>query len=81
MEAAAEWLRGGRAHYAPARSLPQSYERAAVTGLAFFLQHRLLCGEPNTVDSLLAESAQVLLEPIVGERELRRLAGQLVKVA
>jgi hypothetical protein len=80
LQAAADWLRGGRERYPEARGLPQTYERAAVTGLTFFLQQRLLSSERLTVESLVAESAQVILEPIVGEREFRRLSTRLARL-
>ena len=73
MDAAVEWLRGGRDHYQAAAELPQTYELAAVSGLAFFLHQQLLSGQAEALEALLAETAQMVLEPILGKDEYGRL--------
>lgn len=70
---AADWLRGGRGHYRAAATLPETFEQAAVSGTAYFLHQRLLAGEPSDPVELLVETSQIVLGPIVGAAELRRL--------
>jgi AcrR family transcriptional regulator len=77
MDAAIEWLRGGRAHYPAAADLPESFEQAAVAGFAFFLQRRLLASQPQSVEALLADSGELILEPITGAGALAQLRGEL----
>jgi AcrR family transcriptional regulator len=72
-EAAAS-LRAGRGHYATAAALPGTFEQAAVRGTAYFLHQRLLASEPLSASELLTETSQLVLEPIVGAAELRRLS-------
>ncbi|HTR74161.1 MAG TPA: TetR/AcrR family transcriptional regulator [Solirubrobacterales bacterium] len=69
----AAWLRQGRRHHAEAAALPESFEQAAVSGTAYFLRQRLLAPEPDSATKLLAETSQIVLEPMVGAAELRRL--------
>lgn len=77
MDATTGWLRSGRERYPAAAQLPETFEQAAVAGFAFFLQQRLLASDPQPVQALLADSAQMILEPIVGEAEFARLRGEL----
>jgi AcrR family transcriptional regulator len=77
MDAAIEWLRGGREHYRAAADLPESFEQAAVAGFAFFLHQRLLTAEMLSVGALLDDGAQLILEPLMGAPELTRLRGEL----
>jgi AcrR family transcriptional regulator len=67
------WLRAGRRGNPAARSLPQSFERTAISGLAFYLQQCLLATSRPSAAELLEETAGLVLEPIVGLEELRRL--------
>jgi AcrR family transcriptional regulator len=70
---AVSWLAGGRAcHPATAAELPPSFERAAVAGLAFYLQQVLLEVDGHSAAGLVSETAGLLLEPIVGPTELAR---------
>lgn len=78
IDAATAWLRGGRRHYPGAADLPPSFEQAAVAGLAFFLQQRLLASEPQSVEALFDDSAQMILEPIIGAAEFARLRREIV---
>jgi AcrR family transcriptional regulator len=73
MDAAIEWLRGGREHYRAGADLPESFEQAAVAGFAFFLHQRLLTSEKLSVDALLEDGGPLILEPIIGAAELARL--------
>ncbi|MBS1885800.1 MAG: TetR/AcrR family transcriptional regulator [Actinobacteria bacterium] len=66
-------LRGGRSERPEALALPETFEQAAVGGTAYFLQQRLLASEVDSAAELLAETSQVVLEPILGAAELRRL--------
>ena len=68
-----EWLRGARDLYPPARELPASFERTTVSGLAFYLQQCLVRPAGRSVDELLAETSELLLRPILGDAELRRV--------
>jgi AcrR family transcriptional regulator len=77
MDATIEWLRGGRREHPDAAELPASFEQAAVAGFAFFLAQRLLASEPLTVEGLFDDAAQMVLEPVIGAGELRRLSATL----
>jgi AcrR family transcriptional regulator len=72
-DAAVAWLRRGRADHPEAAMLPATFEQAAVSGTAYFLHQCLLSSEPLSVDVLLADTSQLILEPIVGTAELKRL--------
>jgi AcrR family transcriptional regulator len=67
------WLGEGRSAYPAARELPASFERTAVSGLAFYLQQCLLGSVSTRPDELFEEAAGLILEPIVGAAELRSL--------
>jgi hypothetical protein len=71
------WLGEGRRLYPAARDLPPTFEQAAVTGLAFYLQQCLLDSRPHTLEQLLDETAGLLLDPIVGAKTLVRLRREL----
>jgi AcrR family transcriptional regulator len=73
MDAATDWFGRGRDHHSEAEALPRSFEQAAVAGIAFLLQQKLLGSEPLGVDELLADTVQLVLEPMVGSAEMRRL--------
>jgi len=77
LDEVAAWLRGGRRGRPEARSLPETFEQAAVGGTAYFLQQRLLAADAGSATELLAETSQVVLEPILGSTELRRLGSTL----
>jgi AcrR family transcriptional regulator len=81
LDAATEWLRRGREHYPRAADLPPTFEQAAVAGLAFFLQQRLLASAPQAVETLLADTAQMILEPIIGEEDFRRGRDEILAAA
>jgi AcrR family transcriptional regulator len=66
-------LRSGRRRGVAGPELPERFEEASVAGLAYYLQQCLLgTGAPEPAP-LLAEVAPLVLEPIVGTEELRRL--------
>jgi AcrR family transcriptional regulator len=73
VDATIEWLRRGRAEHPESAQLPDSFEQAAVSGTAYFLHQRLLSSEQQSVGGLLADTSQLILEPIVGATEVKRL--------
>jgi AcrR family transcriptional regulator len=73
LDAAKDWLQAGREEFTAARGLPAGFEQAAVSGLAFYLQQCLLDSRPHRASELFGETAGLVLEPIVGAEELRRL--------
>lgn len=77
IDGAVEWLRQGREAYPAARELPQGFEQAAVSGLAFYLQACLLDSRHPSLEELLDETAGQLLGPVLGEQELGRLRQSL----
>jgi AcrR family transcriptional regulator len=80
LDEAIKWLRGGRDHYPEARDLPAGFEQAAVSGLAFYLQQCLLDSRAHEVEELFGEALGLVLEPVVGSTELRRLGSSLAAV-
>jgi AcrR family transcriptional regulator len=81
LDDAVAWLAGGRRAYPAAKALPSSFERAAIPGLAFYLQRCLLEIERPAPADLLAETAGLLLEPIVGRENVDRLNRELADTA
>jgi AcrR family transcriptional regulator len=73
LDAATAFLRSGRGRGTAQAGLPDRFEQTSVAGLAYYLQQRLLAGPPPEPQALLAEIAPLLLEPIVGAKELRGL--------
>jgi AcrR family transcriptional regulator len=73
LDEALGWLSGGRRDHPGASDLPATFEQAAVSGLAFYLQRCLLEIEPPAPAELTAETAGLLLEPIIGRERLARL--------
>ena len=72
MDEAIAWLAGGR-KAAGVKGLPKSFEQAAITGLAYYLQQCLVESARHSAPELLGETAGLLLEPILGAAEMRRL--------
>lgn len=77
LDEALAWLRQGRDAHREARGLPRGFERAAVSGLAFYLQQCLLDSRAHETEELFGEVADLVLEPILGRRALARLASSL----
>ncbi|HEX4307015.1 MAG TPA: TetR/AcrR family transcriptional regulator [Solirubrobacterales bacterium] len=75
------WLAEGRNTHSVAATLPPSFERASVAGLAFYLQQCLLEARRPSPDELLAETAGLLLEPVIGAARLDRLRRDLARDA
>jgi AcrR family transcriptional regulator len=50
--------------------LPPSYEQAAIFGLAFYLQQCVLDPRSHEIETLLGETAALLLEPVIGRDKL-----------
>jgi TetR/AcrR family transcriptional regulator len=73
LDQAIGWLQRGRQEFASARRLPAGFEQAAVSGLAFYLQQCLLDSRRHEVSELFRETADLVLGPIVGPDQLRRL--------
>jgi AcrR family transcriptional regulator len=66
-------LRSGRRRGEAGADLPERFEETSVAGLAYYLQQCLLGSELPGPDTLLAEVAPLILEPLIGAAELRRL--------
>jgi AcrR family transcriptional regulator len=75
LDCATEWLRAGRQAHPGATAVPPAFEQTAIAGLAFYLQQCLLGSAPRGVEELFAEVAPLILEPLIGTPELRRLCG------
>jgi AcrR family transcriptional regulator len=74
LDRAIAWLSIGREAHAGSEALPPNFERAAISGLAFYLQQRLLDARRLSPADLLAETAGFLLEPMIGSGQLERVA-------
>lgn len=72
IDLAVEWLGAARDLYPTASDLPRTFEQATVGGVAWFLQQRLESSAHEGVEDLFADTTQLLLEPILGERDLGR---------
>jgi AcrR family transcriptional regulator len=81
LDEALAWLRRGRDAHREARTLPRGFERAAIAGLAFYLQQCLLDPHAHETEELFDEVADLVLEPILGRRALARLRGSLTAAA
>jgi AcrR family transcriptional regulator len=68
------WLEEGRHGYPESESLPSRFEQTAVAGLAFYMQQYLLEGGSRDLDELFREVSTLILAPILGAAELRRLS-------
>jgi AcrR family transcriptional regulator len=66
-------LRSARRRGVAAADLPQRFEETSVAGLAYYLQQCLLGSTAPDPAALLTEVAPLILEPIIGGSELRRL--------
>jgi AcrR family transcriptional regulator len=73
IDRAVDWLSRGRDEHPGAADLPPSFEHAAISGLCFYLQQCLLEARRLSSRELLAETAGLLLEPIVGEERFAQL--------
>jgi AcrR family transcriptional regulator len=78
LDSATEWLHAGRAEMKSGDVLPPTFERSTIAGLAYYLQQCLFSGAALDVEGLFDEVATVLLAPILGAEELRRLRQVLV---
>jgi AcrR family transcriptional regulator len=81
IEEVARVLRGGRAVAKLDPEPPPSFEEATASGLAWLVQARLIRGEVDDVNSLVAEMAAVALEPYLGptgtKAKIRGFAAQV----
>jgi len=68
----ADFLRQGRRISALRKELPESFEDATASGLAWMLQARLVRGDVDDVDSLFQEMTEVALEPYLGTQKTQR---------
>jgi AcrR family transcriptional regulator len=80
LDEALAWLRRGREENGGARALPPGFERASVSGLAFYLQQCLLEPSAHEAEELFGEVVGMILEPIIGATPLTRLRGSLAAV-
>jgi AcrR family transcriptional regulator len=71
---AAAFLREGRQSGDAAGKLPENAEDAAVSGIAWLLQSRLVRGRIGEVERLREQVIQLALEPYVGRRRAERVA-------
>jgi AcrR family transcriptional regulator len=81
IDRAVEWLGGARSVYPDARELPATFEQAAVGGVAWFLQQRIESSAHESTAELFVDTTQLLLEPILGDRELARRRAKLRSLA
>jgi AcrR family transcriptional regulator len=73
LDEALAWLRRGREESRGARGLPRGFERASVSGLAFYLQQCLREARAQEPEELFGEVSELILEPILGAPALARL--------
>jgi AcrR family transcriptional regulator len=66
-------LRRGRQHSPIAEQLPTVLEVAALGGLLWFLQQRIVLGELGDVDRLLPDAVRIAIEPYLGPADTERL--------
>lgn len=67
-------LREGRAFRAGTATFSDTLEEAIVGGIAWIFHQRLVRGESELIDGLLAEAVQTALAPYLGEGEAQRIA-------
>ena len=80
LDTATGWLEAGRVGMADPQALPPTFERSAIAGLAYYLQQCLFGGAVPDLEELLDEVSSLLLAPLIGTAELRRLRGAPVGV-
>jgi AcrR family transcriptional regulator len=73
LDDATGWLRAGRVGRTDAEGLPATFERSAIAGLAYYLQQCLFSGSVPAAGELFDEVSSVILAPVIGGEELRRL--------
>lgn len=81
LDEALAWLRRGRKGHREARGLPPGFERASISGLAFYLQQCLFDPRAHETEELFGEVAGLVLEPFLGPRALARLRDSLAAPA
>jgi AcrR family transcriptional regulator len=79
LDSAAGWLRRGRSLSPEGESLPPTFERFVIAGLAYYLQQRLFTGETLEFEGLFDEICSAVLAPLVDAEELRRLRAVLLE--
>lgn len=72
LDEAIDWLSRGRR--AGEHGLPANFEQTTIFGLAFYLQQCTLDPRSHDPDSLLAETAGLLLEPLIGRERLAAIS-------
>jgi AcrR family transcriptional regulator len=77
LDDATAWLRAGRSALSNADELPPTFERSAIAGLAYYLQQCLFNGSAPEDEELFREISSVVLGPLLGAAELRRLQAGL----
>ncbi len=81
LERAVDWLSAGRRLHPRAAELPPSFEQATVSGLAFYLEQCLLNSRRPSAAELLAETAPLLFEPIIGAEDLAQIIREVSPLA
>jgi AcrR family transcriptional regulator len=67
-------LQEGRAYKADAAALSDTLEEAIIGGIAWIFHQRLVKGETEKIQGLMAEAVQIALSPYLGEAEAQRMA-------
>jgi AcrR family transcriptional regulator len=74
IDSAVPKLREGRAFNPEAAALSETLEEAILGGIAWIFHQRLVRGESERIEGLLAEAIQIALSPYLGEAEAQRIA-------
>ncbi len=77
LDRAAGELRACRSASPVAAELPETLEVATVGGLLWFLQQRIVLGEASEPAELIADVAEIVLEPYLGQEQTRRMLAEL----
>jgi AcrR family transcriptional regulator len=77
LERAVDWLSAGRRLHPRAARLPASFEQATISGLAFYLEQCLLTTRRPSAAELLAETAPLMFEPIIGTESLAQIVREV----
>jgi AcrR family transcriptional regulator len=71
LESIADFLKQGRKSSDLPRPLPEALEQTTINGIAWLLHRRLTVGDVDSLDTLLGELGQLVLEPYLGEARAR----------
>lgn len=62
-------LRDGRAYSSTAAALPTSFEFSTVAGVTWLLRERLLNGATDSIEELLPDLIEIIVEPYLSDGE------------